>query len=124
MSIDVTEQTLPSGGKYFLVEIGGELDRESTESARSKIGGSPYPLLVVMRDDFRVSLSNRQVVFDHSENKQLMAMVVKSPLVRAMLSFLQKAVLARMGKATPMNLFSSISEAIDWLDAEVKKSAA
>lgn len=125
MAIEVTEQSLPSGQTYYLVVLSGELDREGSEATQRIVTAKKQPMVVTMSDDFRISLANRDIVFQASDDGSgTIAMVVKSPVVRAMLAFLQKTVIAYKGKVGRLNFFATVDEAKVWLEAELRRLAA
>lgn len=125
MGVEIAETMLPSGHKVLSIELSGELEIERGRAVIAELRPSRLPMCFIIRDDFRVSLSARHVLFEANGIGQgrPVAIVMKSPLVRAMMSFLFRAMAIRSGTTGEAPVFMTEAEAAAWFETQLKAAA-
>ncbi len=125
MPVLFSEMTTPKGRQYLRVEASGVVDEEEAAAAVTKLHASPLPMLLFLKDDTKITTAARKRMAKISEQRtNPQTLVAPNPLVRAMISFLVKALSIGKPNANLPTILASEAEALTWLDAQVDARAA
>ncbi len=126
MPVTTHETTTPKGHPYLRVESHGLVDDAAVAEVIPKINTSPLPLLVYMHDDTKLTTSARKAItkVTGEERKTPQAIIAPNPLVRAMMSFIIKALSIAQPNVSMPKMFGNEPDAVKWLDAELDAIAA
>lgn len=116
MPILIEESKTPKGQKLMLVRSVGKVSLQDAEGMGTLIKpGQPYHgglILNILADDLEHHPEARRYFYSMNGNFKRLAVVIRSTIVRAMVTFMMRI----GGKNESMRLFSNEAEALAWLD--------